>query len=95
MELKQNNIYIFTEKRTSFPKPFKGKIIELTKTTIYIENLDSNIKYRKTLELFNKDLEPIELIYNSNEYIKNNNPSSTLLTLIEFQYNNVIKKYKI
>lgn len=71
MELKEKNTYIFTQKNTSYPTPFKGKILELTKTTIYIENLDLNTKWRSTLEKFNNDLKPIELICDFYEDIEN------------------------
>jgi len=70
MELKENNIYIFTQKNTSYPTPWKGKILEITKTTIYVKNLDQNTKWRSTLEKFNDDLKPIELIYDFNKSIE-------------------------
>lgn len=71
MELICKNIYIFTQRNTNYPTPFKGKILELTKTTIYIENLDLDTRWRSTLEKFNNDLKPIELIHDFYEDIEN------------------------
>jgi hypothetical protein len=70
MELKEKNIYIFTQKNTNHPTPWKGEILEITKTSIYIKNLDQNLKHRYTLEKFNNDLKPIELIHNFHENIE-------------------------
>ena len=97
MELKQNNIYIFTQRNTSFPTPFKGKILELTKTTIYIENLDLNTEWRETLEKFNNDFKPIELIYDFNKRFEdaikemNKQPSE----FIKFEENPLSRKIHI
>ena len=53
MELKQNNTYIFKEKTNIHtPTIMKGKILELTKTSIQVINLDSNITFRNELKDF-------------------------------------------
>lgn len=69
MELKQNNTYIFTQINISYPTPWKGKVLEITETSIYIENLDQNLKHRYSLEKFNNDLKAIELIHDFHKSI--------------------------
>lgn len=60
MELKQGNTYIFEPKGASHARPFKGKVIEITKNTIQIEDLDDDYTARIMRKLFNEEWEATE-----------------------------------
>jgi len=94
MKLKQNSTYIFKQKHTSYPTVFKGKVLELTNTTIYLKDLDSDIKYREILSTFNNKWEIIE-DFQDLEII-----GKYFYLLDEFQYSknspiSIIKPYRL
>jgi hypothetical protein len=68
MELKENNTYIL--KLISSETVFKVKILELTKTSIQVENLDNKIIFRLTLENFKNSYIILELIHDFNKSIE-------------------------
>ncbi len=62
MELQIANTYIFRGKKAKNKhKVFKGKVIELTDSTIKINNLDYGKEIRNIKERFNENWEAIEL----------------------------------
>lgn len=54
MELKENNYYIIAGKRSSasWSSPYKIQVLEVTKTTYYLKNVDTDIKFRIDIEDF-------------------------------------------
>jgi len=70
MELKKYNHYIFKWKLMSYNSPFKGVIIDITDTTILVENLDSGSEVRYLKEDFLDNWTPVELIKDWNEEFK-------------------------
>ena len=58
-----NNHYIIEEKRTSYPSILKVKILDITSTTILMENIDKkHIMPRMLVENFVKNWKTIEKI---------------------------------
>jgi len=70
MKLKLNNIYIFSSYNLD-GSVYKGKVIDMTETTIRIENLDGNFKERYKITLFRD--KPIELVYDNNVEMEGRN----------------------
>jgi len=63
IKLIQGETYIF-QKRT-YPNPVKKlKIRELTKTSIYVQDVDQENSYRDELHTFNREWKPIEVMPN-------------------------------
>lgn len=56
----ENRIYIIKTKSSGYSPPMKIKVLEVTDKTYYIHNLDSENKYRKLKEEFDRDYKIIE-----------------------------------
>tara|TARA_R110002012_G_scaffold309161_1_gene516014 strand:- start:272 stop:520 length:249 start_codon:yes stop_codon:yes gene_type:complete len=55
--------YIFKGKKASNNKTYnKLKILEVTDTTYWIKNVDSDTEYRRGIVDFNYDYKPVEVI---------------------------------
>lgn len=60
MELKQGGIYILKDRSGLWSKIIKVKVLELTKTSVQYENIDSGNIYRDELFRFKCDFGIIE-----------------------------------
>lgn len=67
MELKTYNTYIFTGRKSRYQTPFKGKVVELTRYTILIHNLDADITFRECAKVFSGEWEAVELVKKADE----------------------------
>lgn len=70
MELKQNNTYIFEWQRAFDFPPFKGRVEEMTETSVIIENLDTDQIKRYGKKDFNSNWKAVELVEDFYEKFK-------------------------
>ena len=61
-DYKQNYIYIIKNSSYSSDHVMKCKVLEITDTSIYLENLDTNTKFRSTIKRHMYDWDILEYL---------------------------------